>query len=100
MATEPTVVEILRAAKAEIADPANWCQGRAKIDGRCCATRAFAQTAPGEGIARDLAWEFLLRAAMNAGFSIPSRLNDQTDHATVMAMYDDAIALAEGSANA
>lgn len=90
-----STVEILKAARERISDPSKWCQGRAAIEDRACATQAFNEQATTSTPVGSAAWTCILQAADGMGFPIPSHLNDQTDHPTVMAMYDQAIVLAE-----
>lgn len=111
-----TPAEILRAAKAKIEDPAHWCQGYSWLNSknqpisrddmrsaarRCCAIGAVALSC--QRLSDE--WSpirFLETAANELGFGekvllAPAELNDSTDHATVMRMFDRAIELAEAS---
>ena len=103
-----TPAEILRAAKAKIEDPAHWCQGEYAKDAlgqraseysdeACawCAMGAFHTIDNGSSYD---AFRSLAKAAneIHQGWGIPN-VNDNTDHATVMRMFDRAIELAEAS---
>jgi hypothetical protein len=109
-----TPAEILRAAKALIADPKRWTMGEYARDtagafvsptdpAACCfcAIGALARAAgrPVCDIEReDLpAAGFLQEACRETGAYFPHRVNDDGGHAAVMAMYDRAISLAEAS---
>lgn len=100
-----TPAEILRAAKAKIEKPENWCQhnyaqtkqGRpigANEANACrwCAIGALRAVGGSGGRAID----FLAMAAHEAGAPTIWILNDTADHAAVLAAYIRAIALAEG----
>lgn len=103
-----TPVEILKAAKAKIEDPAHWCQGNAAWDlnGRACVpedhnARSWCSWGAVTAASRQRgvsAHDYLDRAADEFGFASAVVLNDSTDHPTVMKMFDRAIALAEQEA--
>lgn len=99
-----SVVERLREARARIEDPANWCQGafardrsgdpvgsKSPVACQWCAEGAL--TVAGGGFDAEV---YLLRA-------LPLRVNDvggyndHRTHATVLRLFDRAIALAEGA---
>lgn len=113
-----TPAEILRAAKAKIADPARWCQGEearnedregtfAGAEDACqwCALGATGAVVPRTLVIMCDADILLNRAAVAMGYletdELPpaAHLNDTTDHETVMALYDRAIELAEAEAS-
>lgn len=102
--TEPTTVEILRAARALIATPDQWTQGTVARDknGRrahpespaarqWCAAGACIAT--GAGIAAGCALDAVARSK---GHLFVTAFNDDPDttHTDVLALYDRAIALA------
>jgi len=103
-----TAADILRKAKDHISDPAMWFQGNytASLDddwGRlprkdepCCGLGALAYSARGWAILENE--KFLLNAARRRGFHAFYDFNDHpnTTHADVMAVFDEAIAIAEG----
>lgn len=105
-------VEILRAARAQISHPANWCQFEDALsiegmvvpchDEDACRWCSLGATAAVAGAicpeAEKKADGYLASAAHEMGFTgngAVADLNDNTDHATVMKMFDRAIALAE-----
>ena len=106
-----TPVEILKAAKAKIEDPAHWCQGASARDregllvqpedpGACrwCVIGAISVVT---GCDYDLsltAHGFLTCAANEFGKPLAQEVNDETDHPTTMRFMDRAIALAEQEA--
>lgn len=98
------VSEQLRAAKALIADPKNWTRGafaRSAFDnvigpeteGACkwCAVGALYKVGDVHGRAGNLLWD----AAAKIGRGHPALVNDELGHATVLRMFDLAIAKAE-----
>lgn len=100
---EMTVKEVLIAARAKIADPANWTQGMLARDASgipvevcssraaCwCAVGAVAESAPYE--LTNTTVEFLNKAA---GMQIET-FNDTHTHAEVLAKFDEAIAAQGG----
>lgn len=110
-----TPADALRAAKALIADPANWITGfyAATSDERAigwdcanackfCAVGALARVenkSPKQVEQADEldAGYFLNKAAGETNDYHPHRVNDARGHAAVMAMYDRAIELADAS---
>lgn len=105
------LVEDLKVARARIEDPKRWLQGLVGLyDGeRCCAVIA-AQGAVSltivvgttESDRLDTIVDTLDRVAMSIGFNDPrgwlrpsAYLNDNSDHATVLRMFDLAIAETE-----
>lgn len=84
----------LRRAKALIDAPKKWCQVHYKIGTRKCTYGALNLACKKS---RDFLVEenFLFAAAQELGFRNPTNLNDESDHATVMKMFDRAIELAE-----
>ena len=106
-----TTAEILKRAKAKIENPGHWCQGFPAKDvrGRSAkphsdyAVRWCAIGALDSVSGRfDALWymkarDCLMTSAIECGNAIGiAHLNDHSDHATVMRMYDLAIAKAEG----
>lgn len=115
--------DVLRRAKARIADPARWCQGALASDPMRGADESVAPTAPeacawcalgavcAEVGAEELSQTYgtvgghaimYLNAAAGEmyGRALPdfadvAELNDEESHATVMHMFDLAVALAE-----
>ena len=98
-----TTVELLKAAKAKIADPEHWTKrwfARTATDAKCMAlsVRAVKWCAVGacETVGADYgrAWSLLRENA--PGGSLPA-LNDapETTHADIMALFDRAIEAAE-----
>ena len=95
--TERSVVEVLRAARERISDPAGWCQKRA-VDsgGGVCASQAVvaASAAFPEDAGRRASF-LLSKAAVESGFRHAPELNDTLDHPAVLEMFGRAIDLAE-----
>lgn len=107
---EPEVVTILRRAQERIRDPEGWCVGspvsRSRDNrGKNCAESALALEL-GVDYLDDKDWtllhstpayELLLRAAeqVKPGTIKVWEVNDDTDHPTVMRMFERAIELAE-----
>jgi hypothetical protein len=99
------VAEQLRAAKALIENPDDWWQGSCqefcdvRERPRMCAGSAVSYTRSGGiswGVEGSSGRRDLLDAAANTlGYSDLVALNDESDHATVMKMFDRAIELAE-----
>ncbi|MGI9449346.1 MAG: DUF6197 family protein [Geminicoccaceae bacterium] len=98
--------EILIAAKAKIEDPERWCQGWFARDiaghpigsrnpGACkwCSLGAI-RVVWGPLSYESKVLQTLAVAALDQGFQLPEDLNDNTDHPTVMKMFDRAIELA------
>lgn len=95
------LVAALRACRARIENPERWIQGRAEdSEGRCCAIGTAAVTLDAHGHYRlaDDVRRALDRAAFDMGFGrgmagkrAAAVLNDTTDHATVLRMFDVAI---------
>ena len=89
---EDEILSVLHAAQERIRDPENWCQGHLyqtrNGKDQWCATGSFelAKTI-GEWTS---AWGLLWQAANELGHDGIVTLNNQTDHATVMAMFDRA----------
>lgn len=103
MSQQRTTVEILKAARARIADPQNWCQGWFAHDERgqsldyndpeaCswCAVGALRR----EGERWNRGAYKALWAQLPAGYDHVSDYNDDygVTHADVLALYDRAIA--------
>ena len=100
---ENQIPHVLRRAKALIDTPEKWCQGARRNDeGQLCARGAMLVATLGNtsgpyrltGPAR----KYLRLAAQEQGYFSEVYLNDGCDHATVMGMFDRAIALAEQNA--
>ena len=100
---ENQIPDVLRRAKALIDTPEKWCQGeRGNNEGQLCARGAMLVATRGNtsgpyrltGPAR----KYLRRAAQELGYFSEVYLNDGRDHATVMRMFDRAIAAAEQNA--
>ena len=101
---ENETVRILRAAKARIENPENWCQMALALTRECKRVRADDKNAVqwcavGTLVAMPnaLQREFTLlsKAAKECGFPTIATLNNETDHPTVMRMFDRAIELAQ-----
>lgn len=89
-----TPSDILTAAKDFISNPDDWYQGNFHSpDGkRSCALGAFGVTSFETPMRqRIMASDCLNRAARELGCNSVASLNDQTDHGTVMLMFDYAI---------
>lgn len=103
-----TTLEILRAARALIAQPGRWCQGalarnlsNAEVScfsGEACAHCATGATsiAAGDHEGSYAADTALTTTAQDMGFEDAVDLNDATDLPTVLAMFDATIARLEG----
>lgn len=99
-------VEILKVAKARIADPAQWCQGAMSMDSagelvdpwhpRACVWCAAGSiwSVIGENGTFPVA---LHLAAIERGYPGAQLLNDMTSHADAVRMFDRAIAIAEAA---
>lgn len=100
-----SIAEKLRTAKALIEDPARWCQGTAAKSAtgflvdwdspdalQWCAYGAFRRA--GADTAKEWGFMWAAASALMDRYVGPSRLNDSTDHPTVMKMFDRAIELA------
>jgi hypothetical protein len=88
-----TTADKLRAARVLIENPERWCQGAFRSNGKYCAKGALFHVK-----ADNFAHGFLRRAAQKTSgriYWLPEHLNDQTDHPTVLKMFDLAIAMAE-----
>lgn len=110
--TEPTTVEILRAARALIATPEQWTQGTPARgqDGwpvwpespdarQWCAIGACVAAGSDDERWMMRAIDALEAVALEGSVSA-ARFNDSHRHADVLALYDRAIALAEQEAMA
>lgn len=104
---EMTVKEVLIAARAKIADPANWTQGESAKDAndrfclpkstlaRCwCSIGALAAVIE-DGSASEYFWKADDALARVMGTST-HRYNDTHTHAEVLAKFDEAIAAQGG----
>lgn len=95
----PTTADVLRRAKALIADPEDWCQGyREGWDGdrwRRCAVGALGAAKADLGLLCFNAPNRALCDAMPKTYYAVAEFNDASTHADVMALYDRAIAAAE-----
>lgn len=91
---ESEVVTQLKAAKALISDPEHWCQNQATGHDSRCAYVAMAMVS-GLTSVDWISYPTLRRASKQMGHKCPIHLNDETDHPTVMKMFDLAIQLAE-----
>lgn len=104
-----TVVQILKDARALIADEENWTQCFRALDGegkiidersryacKFCSVGAIARVSAGSG-ADEMAVRDLLRKSLTGGHTITS-FNDTHTHAEVLALFDRAIARAESEA--
>jgi hypothetical protein len=94
---EIAIVDLLQDAKELIENPKNWTQGRyATISGRRCAVgalRAAASRVDDRNLARS-AHDLLIGVARSHGFTSVEAMNDHSSHAAVLALFDEAIALA------
>jgi hypothetical protein len=110
-----TPAEILKAARAKIEKPENWCQGHyaENAEGetvsylsdsacRLCASGACAIFSGSIGASGEVVRLLRVSALEILGATHapehkypPVYINDNTDHPTVMAMFSGAIALAE-----
>jgi len=93
-------VGLLQDAKALIENPRNWAQAKyATLSGRRCAVGAL-RAAGSRVDDPNLAWrahDLLMRVARSRGFSSVEAMNDRSSHAGVLALFDEAIALARGA---
>lgn len=107
-----STADILRRAKARIADPEHWCRWEFALDhlgidvestsDTACAWCALGALAAENGVAINIATyqpgERFIEAASMALHNEPmAKVNDTMTHADVMAVYDRAIELAEKS---
>ena len=101
-----TEADKLHAARALIEDPGRWCKwahARTKYEHKTGIYQPDAVKFCAEGAlmvvtgddALHYPAEFLDKAAMERGFFSFIELNDKTNHAAVLAMFDRAIQLAE-----
>ena len=84
-----------------IADPERWCQHDYHNGKRNCAIGAFRKVAPNEYDLWDEAEGILDACApipVPGGVAAAVWVNDNSDHATVLKMFDRAIVLAEETA--
>lgn len=93
------VEQLLVDARCIITDPEDWCQGTYGDlrHGPNCASGALQNAALLTHAAPQtdgVAWELLADIAESDGFCSIVRLNDRTDHPTVLAMFDAAIDVA------
>lgn len=108
-----TASEILRAAKAKIAEPSRWVKGAPALnaDGSAvdpwrghavcwCVNGALVEVTRTGELMQSRASFILSQCARRRGYETASRLNDapETTHADVMALFDEAIAWAESDA--
>jgi hypothetical protein len=93
------IVQLLRDARALIADPDDWTQRTYwSFRGRRCAVgalRAAARQLTDPGVAWS-AHGLLIRVARSRGFTNVEAMNDRSPHAAVLRAFDQAIALAGG----
>jgi len=95
------ILRVLRAAQERIRLPENWCQRTCARDSRerivyawspeavrFCAAGAFIKISKFTSVEK-----YMTAAALSMGFSTAPSLNDQSDHSTVMAMFERAIEL-------
>jgi hypothetical protein len=101
--SELSTATILALAQERIRNSDHWCQGSAAQDEtgrpadlkygvRFCSIGALCTVVMDAAL--DLAIEYLDMAAMHIRSTGTVRLNDGTDHATVMRMFDEAIEIA------
>lgn len=100
-APENETVRILRAAKARIADPKDWCIKKVvqHVDGReqRCALGALWAADP-KATAYGGPWRALQNAAAERGYGCFAAANNKIGHDGVMRMFDRAIELAQQDA--
>lgn len=93
-----TTAEVLRDAKALIADPDRWIKGRNQmiLDGRKCYCSVGAIEAAAQD---DSAYTAAWIALHDSLYTWPAQFNDspKTTHADVMAAFDRAIAAEESA---
>jgi hypothetical protein len=108
-----TPAEMLRAAKAKIGEPDSWCMGSEAVnasdeaedptDPEACRWCSIGAVIAVGGIGSPYVFTLLDDAAKamgkggKLGLRAAALLNDTTDHATVMKMFDRAIELAEAA---
>jgi plasmid maintenance system killer protein len=99
-----TVLERLRAGRARIADPADWCQRQLTDGRRYCAIGALYADVPCLTAADATPAENHLREPVRVAFSQaadelfglwPMHVNDDLGHAAVLQVYDRAITVEE-----
>lgn len=85
--------EILKATKARIKNPKNWCKGKFRIGRRYCAIGALnAERGLYDSYIRDNAYEYLVYASAQLGYGDSVTIaNDVAGHKAVMKIYDRAI---------
>lgn len=104
-----TVVEILKAARARIATPEHWCQGKMAVDAegnsvpvaspdavRWCALGAL-YAVGARGREDQDAYAALLKQVHPMAFAPLSTFNNTHSHSEVVAIFDRAIAATEGA---
>ena len=94
-----TPSDVLRQARALIADPKRWCQRVGRMDERRCALTALEDVYRHNSAAvHDRATDYLYHAAKGVvGRESVIAVNDIHGHAAVLRMYDEAIRLAEAA---
>jgi hypothetical protein len=93
---EIALVRLLQDAKELIENPKN----DATISGRRCAVGAL-RAAASRLDGPNLAWwahDLLIRVARSRGFTSVEAMNDHSSHAAILAVFDEAIALARAEA--
>jgi hypothetical protein len=92
-----SAVQLLRAARALIADEGSWTKGCYRsFTGRYCAVGALRAVAafPGGRDAYREAHSILCNVAAWRGFPSVEKMNDASSHRQVLASFDEAIAIA------
>jgi hypothetical protein len=100
--------EVLKQAQELIRNPEDWCQGELardnrniyidiNADGACrfCSEGALRVVHGKDDFLGTVSWDLINEAAVFLGQKNAIMLNDKTDHATVMKMFDKAIELSE-----
>ena len=108
-----TTLEILTQARGLISDPEKWCQTYSARDAsgfavaperpqaiKWCAIGSVLKIGSivGDRYQTDLARWYLRRTAVDMHYTCATLLNDNSNHPTVMAMFDKAIELAQQEA--
>jgi hypothetical protein len=98
IANMPTL-ELLRVARAMIADKSNWVQRRYETrEGRMCAVGALRAAARKLNLQDSGAHMALLAVAQSRGFADIESMNDNSSHRTIITAFDEAIAAARRAA--
>jgi hypothetical protein len=92
-----TPVQVLEEARGLVEERQDWAQGAyVTLGGRYCAIGAVltAGRCLGDRAAERAARDLLVEAAARRGFPDVETMNDRSPHATVLALFDEAIAAA------